>query len=239
MIAFLVILFGYQLQSSVLQLLFYTWRGKDKAAWKVQPGKGNTGVFWGHPLLSAKHGRAPYHRAITSFNLLMASSFAGACSELAIRGSIMGLRSSIRFTNASVGQFCVELCAAILWESVLEYYWHRLMHVPLFYSRFHKLHHHYKSPEVWDDLYIHPLEAFGYYLILYSPTVIIPIHVVSFIGYMIIMGLCGVMDHSGIKMKIPYIYNSVDHDLHHKYTKINYGFPFPFMDILMNTYYRE
>eukprot|EP00961_Rhodomonas_salina_P271052 3662720-Rhodomonas_salina.1 len=28
---------------------------------------------------------------------------------------------------------------------VLEYYWHRLMHIPFFYRHLHKLHHHYKS----------------------------------------------------------------------------------------------
>ena len=101
--------------------------------------------------------------------------------------------------------------AAVTWQLVWEYYWHRLMHLPPFYRRFHKvfvyilcacacayvlilidtpfpspspprtlppifvhrrrqMHHYYKSPQPFDDMYIHPLEALGYYLILYSPA---------------------------------------------------------------------
>ena len=32
----------------------------------------------------------------------------------------------------------------------------------------HRHHHFYKSPQPFDDLCIHPLEAFGYYVILYG-----------------------------------------------------------------------
>ena len=44
------------------------------------------------------------------------------------------------------------------------------MHLPWFYKRFHKMHHHYKAPRPFDDLYIHPLESFGYYLIFFCFT---------------------------------------------------------------------
>jgi sterol desaturase/sphingolipid hydroxylase (fatty acid hydroxylase superfamily) len=54
------------------------------------------------------------------------------------------------------------LVAAVVLQSVAEYYWHRLMHWPPCYRRLHKLHHHYKSPSPFDDLFIHPLEAAGY-----------------------------------------------------------------------------
>lgn len=32
----------------------------------------------------------------------------------------------------------------VVWQCVLEYSWHRTMHLPWFYKRFHKLHHYYK-----------------------------------------------------------------------------------------------
>lgn len=38
--------------------------------------------------------------------------------------------------------------AAFAMHNVVEYYWHRLMHHRWFYARLHKIHHHYKSPEV-------------------------------------------------------------------------------------------
>ena len=60
----------------------------------------------------------------------------------------------------------VSLLFSISLQCVFEYYWHRLMHTKFCMRHFHKLHHSYTSPEPFDDLYIHPVEAFGYYLIL-------------------------------------------------------------------------
>ena len=88
-------------------------------------------------------------------------------------------------------------------------------------------------------MYIHPLEAIGYYCILYSPPNLMYIHYQTFIIYMIILGLCGVFDHSGIDLKIPYLYNTKDHDLHHMKYNLNYSFPFPFLDIVHNTFEGE
>ena len=275
---FLVIFLGYRIQSAFLQYYFYVLgkKGeKDLSSWKIQPTRGNlAGVFWGDPLFSSKPDRAPFHRYVAAFNLLMASTFAGVTCELAVRGSPF---SKIRFEmipllgcevtqlnsitdlftymshlldglisnglssvyDTEIVNWCLllflEVLGIVLWQSVLEYYWHRMMHLPYFYTRFHKWHHYYKAPEPWDDLYIHPIEALGYYCILYSSS-LLPVHVLSFITYMVIMGLAGVADHSGIKIQVPYIYNSVDHDNHHKHFHYNYAFPFPFMDQIGGTY---
>ena len=53
------------------------------------------------------------------------------------------------------------------------------------------------------------------------------------------MGLCGVLDHSGIKIVVPFIYDTRDHDAHHEKFDVNYAFPFPLLDILHGTYYRK
>ena len=131
----------------------------------------------------------------------------------------------------------LDFILAVVHQSCLEYYWHRLMHYKFFYTTFHKIHHYYKSPEPWDDMYIHPLEAFGYYCILYSPPFIYHIHCYSFIAYMVVMGICGVLDHSGVRISLPGIYCTVDHSFHHEKFNVNYSFPFPFMDMLHGTYY--
>jgi sterol desaturase/sphingolipid hydroxylase (fatty acid hydroxylase superfamily) len=72
------------------------------------------------------------------------------------------------------------------------------------------------SWQPFDDLYIHPVEAVGYYMILYSPPLLLPIHKWGFALYMAIMGLCGVLDHSGIRVVVPGFYDTADHDLHHR-----------------------
>ncbi len=130
----------------------------------------------------------------------------------------------------------LQFIVSIIYQSVLEYYWHRIMHWKYCYRYLHKFHHAYKAPEPWDDMYIHPLEAFGYYCILYGPPFLFSIHKYAFIAYMIVMGICGVLDHSGINFEFPGLYNTIDHDNHHAKFEVNYSFPFPFMDILHGTY---
>ena len=136
----------------------------------------------------------------------------------------------------------MELSGAVVWQSVLEYYWHLLMHVPMIYKAAHKYHHYYKSPEPFDDLFIHPLEGFGYQCILFSPIVVINMHVYSFLVYMTLLGICGVMDHSGIdfSVRLPVfgtkLYSTRDHDLHHEVYNRNFAFPFPLLDIVHGTY---
>jgi len=54
--------------------------------------------------------------------------------------------------------------------------------------------------------------------------------------YMVLMGACGILDHSGILIHIKGIYNTRDHDDHHLKFDVNYGFPFPFLDMVHGTY---
>jgi hypothetical protein len=53
--------------------------------------------------------------------------------------------------------------------------------------------------------YIHPLEAFGYYCILYSAAFVVPMHTHTFLAYMAILGTFGILDHSGIKFRVPLV----------------------------------
>ena len=104
-----------------------------------------------------------------------------------------------------------------------------MLHLPPLYKRFHKYHHAYKDPEPFDDMYIHPLEAFCYYCILYAPPFLFSCHIFAFISYMIVMGLAGTLDHSGIRVHVPGIYDASDHDRHHSKFNVNYAFPSPYL----------
>lgn len=154
--------------------------------------------LWGWPLLSYKPFRGPFHGLITAWNLIMGSVFASFVTECCIRNlTCMHFESLNKY---GLHHVLMDFLLAVVHQSILEYYWHRLMHYKFFYSTFHKIHHYYKYPEPWDDMYIHPLEAFGYYCILYSPPFIYHMHCYSFVGYMIVMGICGVLDHSGVRI---------------------------------------
>jgi len=231
-----IIFFGYILQSSFLQIYFYysTSEVKGTREWKIQNKNAhNLGLFWTVPFLSDKKpGRAENHVLITTMNLVTASLFAFIITELCMNG-YSKMSFNIEYSYASIIK---DILIIVLYENIMEYYWHRSLHSKIMYKNFHKYHHYYKAPEPWDDMYIHPLEAVAYYCILYSPPFLFKIHFISFLGYMVIMGLCGVIDHSGIQFSLPGIYDSKDHDQHHSLFNLNYGFPNPYLDILHGTY---
>ena len=231
-----IIFFGYIIQNTFVQYLFYVHRKRDVATWKTQPEKGGDrlGVLWGLPIFSSKPGRVPWHVALTTFNLLLATFFAFAVTEACVRG-----HSQMVFTSAGdygVGWILRDLLVAYVYENVAEFYWHRLLHWAPLYKTFHKVHHTYHSPEPFDDMMIHPFESFAYYVILYAPPFLFRCHVLAFLGYMVVMGLAGTLDHSGVRVYIPGIYDTADHDKHHERFNVNFGFPHCFLDILHGTY---
>ena len=179
-------------------------------------------------------------------NLIVSAVFAGVTCEAYLRGMTkLNVSGDLLDTAFGLGKL-------ITCQSVLEYYWHRVMHVPTVYKALHKLHHHYKCPVVWDDLFIHPVEAFGYYVILYGCGVFVGATTGSFLAYMALMGTCGVLHHCGIALlltlKVPFtsksrsanhLYSTNFHDLHHAKFNVNFAFPFPAMDVVQGTYFEE
>ena len=230
-----IIFCGYIFKSLWIQY-FYYFKSDGKFLINYSSSHlSSNNKLWGWPLLSSKPFRGPFHGIITAWNLIAASFFAFFVTECSIRGLTNMNFDSLK--DCGLYRVFLDFILAVVHQSCLEYYWHRLMHYKFFYTTFHKIHHYYKSPEPWDDMYIHPLEAFGYYCILYSPPFIYHIHCYSFIAYMVVMGICGVLDHSGVRISLPGIYCTVDHSFHHEKFNVNYSFPFPFMDMLHGTYY--
>ena len=88
-------------------------------------------------------------------NLIIASSFAAFTSHCTVHGVWSQLH---KFPSAFV-QEASFLIAALIIQSVVEYWWHILMHRRFCYRHLHKHHHFYTSPEPFDDMYIHPLEG--------------------------------------------------------------------------------
>jgi len=86
---------------------------------------------------------------------------------------------------------------------------------------------------VWVFLYFIQVRwVFFFFFLLFifygSPPFLYEIHISSFILYMVVHGITGIFDHSGIYFNW-IVYNTQDHDKHHKDTIVNYGFPLPLM----------
>lgn len=192
-IAFFFTYIGYTILSNLLHYTyFYNNSKKSLNKWKIQPNKNdNIGTF--HFSLGfsiKKNNAAPYHSLIGFINLFNVCLMASILTELTINN-----KTSLNFNE--INQFGTiniikYFFIAFIYENIIEYYWHRAMHLSLFYKTFHKYHHYYKYPEPFDDMYIHPLEAIGYYMILLSPPFLFNMHIYSFLMYMIVMGVWSV-----------------------------------------------
>ena len=242
---YMFIVVGYALQSLLLESIYYKhgWQIHN-IDWKIQPQRREKvphRMVFGLPFIGpVKPSRHPLHVIFSTINLHVAGLFAFAVCELFMRGHTQMYGNQQAWPALSI--IVTELAGAVARQSVLEYYWHLIMHLPRVYRVAHKYHHFYKSPEPFDDLFIHPLEGFGYQCILFSPVAVMPMHVTSFSLYMALLGVCGVLDHSGIdfRVRLPILgttlYSSRDHDYHHEVFSKNFAFPFPFLDHIHGTY---
>uniref|UniRef100_A0A061SJU7 Methylsterol monooxygenase n=1 Tax=Tetraselmis sp. GSL018 TaxID=582737 RepID=A0A061SJU7_9CHLO len=239
-LAFLGQLGGYVLVSTFLQSL-YLRRYRVQAFGNMgsrtdEAAKGHSGAlgtYWWLPAVNLfgnkpDYSRHPLHGLYCTINLL---------TEAHIRGW-----NNIKLPEPDTLIYLewLPFLRATLAQSVLVYYWHRLMHWRPCYKALHKLHHFYKAPRPFDDLFIHPVEAFGYYTLLY----LFPAHCLGrmplgdYALYLTIHGVFGVLDHSGIYLSVPPFYHVSDHDAHHRHFNVNYAFPFVLMDIFHGTYRR-
>lgn len=254
-LAFAAQLGGYVALSTAIQSRWYWRRGKAPAKWRSQPAvpphSPDAGTTWrwslpalelasapARPRSAAQPARHPRHSLWASTNLVVSACCAGFVAEATVRGHALTLECG---PHGCVWTVLRGLVLALSLQSVVEHFWHMLMHTGVMYACLHRHHHYYKAPQVWDDLCIHPLEAFGYYCILYGVAFAVPqLHVASFLLYMAICGLLGVLDHSGVAVSLPG-YSARTHDEHHRIgygagVHVNLSFPFPLIDRLLDSY---
>lgn len=139
----------YNIFSTLLQYYYYAKKGNESETWKIQPNKKEhlNDYKWWLPCLdiyAQKSKRGPNYSLFCTINICVASSFAALATELCIRGY-----SKMYWEIDEKGwlyYLTYSTIIPIVYENVAEYYWHRLMHVPYFYKRLHKIHHYFKSP---------------------------------------------------------------------------------------------
>ncbi|KAL3439739.1 hypothetical protein BJX65DRAFT_317728 [Aspergillus insuetus] len=115
-----------------------------------------------------------------------------------------------------------DFAFGLLAREISFYYVHRLMHHPMLYARFHKMHHKYTAPVAFAGEYAHPVE----HLLANILPVVLPLHLRG--AHFVSIGLFAVFelweaaaDHSGYDfLKLP---PAELHDLHHEKFRVNYG----------------
>lgn len=117
--------------------------------------------------------------------------------------------------------------------STIFYYVHRILHLPYFYKRIHKIHHSWQTPIGCAAIYAHPIEhLFNNILPVFIPTLIMRIHPMYFNVIVFITTMNSVNVHSGYNFV-----NAQEHDDHHKHFLCNYGAGLDIFDWLHGTRY--
>ena len=129
----------------------------------------------------------------------------------------------------------LEVIFMLIFTDIYFYIAHRIVHIPYFYKRIHKIHHELIAPVGLGAFYCHPLEM----ILVNLPPVILPALLMNFSFYsLLIFNFISTINtvynaHGGYKST-----KNQHHDIHHEKFNVNYGINI-FMDKLFNTYYNE
>jgi len=137
-----------------------------------------------------------------------------------------------------------SLALTIVLHDAYFYWTHRLMHHPLLFDRFHRLHHESQSPSPWAAYAFAPLEAVIQALFLTILIFVLPLHVTVIYLFMLHMIVRNVVGHSGFELfprgmpahaVLGSLTTNTHHDLHHSSRGYNYGLYFTWWDRLAGT----
>lgn len=160
---------------------------------------------------------------VSNLNILYTLPFSLILSPLwKIRGFIEGNYIVI------LGQFMI----IIVLEDILFYHFHRLMHLPYFYEKYHKKHHEFIHPIGYAAIYAHPIEHILCNIIpVFVSPLIVGLPFRYFIIWIVLATLNSVKSHAGYKL-----FDYGIHYIHHEKFNYNYGINI-FCDRLYGTYH--
>jgi methylsterol monooxygenase len=139
-----------------------------------------------------------------------------------------------------------QIMAFFIFEDTFHYWAHRIMHIPAFYRRVHKVHHEYAAPFGIAAEYAHPLET----IILGCGTLGGPLllqmvwghlHLATMLLWVVLRLLQAIDAHSGYDFPwslchwAPFWAGADHHDYHHQAFIGNYSSSFRWWDYLFGT----
>lgn len=221
MIIALTVMFGniafFFVGGGLLHHLFYNRRSNQRHEWKYQPTKTQS--------LAESMKMVP----LVLVNGLIINGAIGFAVAAVIEDST---RAYWSLGDHSILYTLLSTAGLFLWYHVMLYYWHRTMHRPWLFRRFHCVHHKHKAPIWLDALYEHPVEAAWGAVVLATPVFLFPVWAYSFFFFLFVMGLHELLDHAGIRLDLPlfFLSKSEGHDEHHRRSNVYYGQLLPLLD---------
>ena len=124
------------------------------------------------------------------------------------------------------------------------FYWtHRLLHLPFFFRKVHKIHHQSHNPTPWTAFSFHPIEALINIAVFPILAFLIPIHKYILLAWWLWVVLGNILGHLGYDPLKKHLHRfpfnkfimSSHHNLHHQKSIVYFGFYFNFWDKIMKT----
>jgi len=148
----------------------------------------------------------------------------------------------LKFSEYSTAYFMFSVLLLILWHDTWFYWTHRLLHHRRF-ARFHRLHHQSHSTTPWTAFAFHPVEACIQAAFIPLILLVLPFHPLAIgivLGWQMIFNVAG---HLGYEIQPAWFHNSIGrifntsthHNMHHQYSKGNYGLYFSMWDRIMRS----
>ena len=136
--------------------------------------------------------------------------------------------------------FVLSILIMIVMHDTYSYWVHRLMHHKFIFKYTHLIHHKFKNPSPWCAFAFHPLESILTIGIIPIILFLIPWHNLALTIFITFMIFYDTFVHLGYNIKGLKIFKfqntPMDHDVHHRNSKYNFGLYFTFWDRLMGTY---
>lgn len=216
---------GFFLMGGMLHYYFYHHKRDEAERWKIQPHKWQT------------REKMLEKIPLVLLNACIISSMVGLGLHFGIEG---GGPVQMYWDPMALGvpYLVLSTVALFFWYHFTLYYWHRYMHTNLWlYKKIHHVHHKYKDPVWLDALYEHPIEAVYGGIVLSSPLYLWPINGFGYLLFFAIVGLHEILDHAGVKVKLPLLSKSQAHDDHHLRFNYYYGQLLSVLDDFHDTIY--
>jgi len=148
----------------------------------------------------------------------------------------------------SLAYLFISVVSCIFMHDTYFYWSHRFMHWKKIFRYVHHIHHKSHNPTPWAAFAFHPVEALVEAGIVPLVAFTIPIHPLAFSLFGLYMIIMNVLGHLGyelfpadmLKNKwLKWHNTSTHHNMHHHYSKCNYGLYFNIWDRLMKTNHRR
>lgn len=218
----------YTLLAGIAYFIFYVWKKKSLYRFKIQlryPKTANISIEIKYSLSS-----------IVIFSLVIGGTIA-----LATHGHTKMYRN---IRQHSYWYFAISIVIAMIIHDTYFYWTHRLMHWKKIFPHVHRIHHLSHNPTPLAAYSFHPVEAIIEAGAVPFITFLIPIHPLAlgiFGLYSIFMNIMGHLGYELFPAKfagshwIKWHNSSTHHNMHHHYSKGNYGLYFNLWDRLMKT----